>query len=333
MKALRNLRLIGLALTAVIVVGTAGYHFIEGWPWFDGFYMVVTTLTTIGYQEVHPLSHAGRIFNVFIILSGVALVLVGIGAITQALLEFELQSFFGRRRMEREIGRLSDHYIICGAGRVGRSAARELARRPVPFVIIEQNEAKALRYADETWLIILGDATQEHTLRQAQIDRARGLVAATTTDATNLYIVLTARGLNARLKIIARASEEDAEKHLLTAGADSVVSPYLFAGQRIAQSFLRPHVVSFLDTATTHLGVDLEIGEVYISPKSGFAGTTIEGSRIRQDRGVIILAIKRERGMHFNLAPDDRIEPGDFLIAMGEPSQLRQLEQTAAAHS
>ena len=333
MKALRNLRLIGLALTAVIVVGTAGYHFIEGWPWFDGFYMVVTTLTTIGYQEVHPLSHAVRIFNVFIILSGVALVLVGVVAIKQALLEFELQSFFGRRRMEREIGRLSDHYIICGAGRVGRSAARELARRPVPFVIIEQNEAKALRYADETWLIILGDATQEHTLRQAQIDRARGLVAATTTDATNLYIVLTARGLNARLKIIARASEEDAEKHLLTAGADSVVSPYLFAGQRIAQSFLRPHVVSFLDTATTHLGVDLEIGEVYISPKSGFAGTTIEGSRIRQDRGVIILAIKRERGMHFNLAPDDRIEPGDFLIAMGEPSQLRQLEQTAAAHS
>src|SRR5438309_5340539 len=261
MKALRNLRLIGLALTAVIVVGTAGYHFIEGWPWFDGFYMVVTTLTTIGYQEVHPLSHAGRIFNVFIILSGVALVLVGIGAITQALLEFELQSFFGRRRMEREIGRLSDHYIICGAGRVGRSAARELARRPVPFVIIEQNQVKAGRFTDD-WLMMVGDATQEQTLRDAQIDRARGLVAATTTDATNLYIVLTARGLNPNLKIIARASEEDAEKHLLTAGADSVVSPYSFAGHRIAQSFLRPHVVTFLDTATTHLGIDLEIGEI-----------------------------------------------------------------------
>jgi voltage-gated potassium channel len=318
---------------AVILVGTAGFHFIEGWPWFDGLYMVVTTFTTIGYQEVHPLSHAGRIFNVFLILSGVAVVFVGIGAITQALLEFELQSFFGRRRMERDIGRLSDHYIICGAGRVGRSAARELARRPVPFVIIEQNEAKLQRYIDQNWLFIVGDATQEQTLRQAQIERARGLVAATTTDATNLYIVLTARGLNARLKIIARASEEDAEKHLLTAGADSVVSPYLFAGQRIAQSFLRPHVVTFLDTATTHLGMDLEIGEVYISPKSRFAGTTIEGSRIRQDRGVVILAIKREQGMRFNLAPDDRIEPGDFLIAMGEPSQLRQLEQTAAAHS
>src|SRR5207253_3846636 len=240
MRVLRHLGLIGMALACVMLAGTAGFHFIEGWSWFDGFYMVVTTLTTIGYQEIHPLSHAGRVFNAFVIGAGGSLVFVGIGALTQALLEFELRNFFGRRKMERDIGRLSDHYILCGAGRVGRSAARELARRPVPFVIIEQNEAKALRYADETWLIILGDATQEHTLRQAQIDRARGLVAATTTDATNLYIVLTARGLNARLKIIARASEEDAEKHLLTAGADSVVSPYLFAGQRIAQSFLRP---------------------------------------------------------------------------------------------
>jgi voltage-gated potassium channel len=331
MRIITNLRIVLLALLVVILLGTIGFHFIEGWPWFDGFYMVVTTLTTIGYQEVHPLSHAGRIFNVFVILAGVSLVLVTIGALTQALLEFELQSFFGRRRMEREIGRLSGHYIICGAGRVGRSAARELARKPVPFLIIEQNDVKAQRYAGENWLMMVGDATQEQTLRDAQIDRARGLVAATTTDATNLYIILTARALNARLKIVARASEEDAEKHLLTAGADSVVSPYAFAGQRIAQSFLRPHVVSFLDTATTHLGVDLEIGEIYVSPVSRFAGQTIETSRIRQDRGVIVLAIKREAGMRFNLAPDDRIEAGDFLIAMGEPTQLRQLEQSAAS--
>jgi voltage-gated potassium channel len=333
MRIVPNLRIILFALLVVILVGTAGFHFIEGWPWFDGLYMVVTTLTTIGYQEIHPLSHVGRIFNIFVILAGVSLVLVTIGALTQALLEFELQSFFGRRRMEREIGRLSDHYIICGAGRVGRSAVRELARKPVPFLIIEQNEAKAQRYSSENWLMMVADATQEQTLRDAQIDRARGLVAATTTDATNLYIVLTARALNARLKIVARASEEDAEKHLLTAGADSVVSPYAFAGQRIAQSFLRPHVVSFLDTATTHLGVDLEIGEVYVSAASRFAGQTIESSRIRQDRGVIVLAIKREKGMRFNLAPEDRIEAGDFLIAMGEPTQLRQLEQSAAAHS
>jgi len=178
-----------------------------------------------------------------------------------------------------------------------------------------------------------GDATQEQTLREAQIEHAKGLVAATTTDATNLYIVLTARTLNPRLRIIARASEDVAEKHLLTAGADSVVSPYIFAGQRIAQSFLRPHVVSFLDTATTHLGMDLEIGEVPISGSSLFAGKTIETSRIRQDRGVIILAIKRAAGMRFNPAPDDRIEVGDFLIAMGEPHQLRELERTAGSGS
>src|SRR5438270_8801276 len=294
--------------------------------------MIVTTFTTIGYQEIHPLSHAGRIFNLALIASGVSLVFLGIGSLTQALLEFELASLFDRRKMEREISRLSDHYIICGAGRVGRSAARELARRPAPFLIIEQSETKAARFSGE-WLIMIGDATQEQTLRDAHIERARGLVAATTTDATNLYIVLTARGLNPRLKIIARASEEDAEKHLLTAGADSVVSPYLFAGQRIAQSFLRPHVVSFLDTVTTHLGMDLEIGEISVPKHASFAGKTIEMPRIRQDRGIIILAIKRGHGMHFNPSPDHPIEPGDYLIAMGEPGQLRQLEQMAVARS
>jgi len=331
MNTLRHLRKIGVALLLVIAIGTAGYHYIEGWSWFDGFYMVITTLTTIGYQEVHPLSHGGRVFNVFVIISGVSLLLLGVGLLSQALLEFELQSFFGRRRMEREIGRLDGHYIICGMGRVGRSVARELARKPVSFVIIDNAEAKRQRFANENWLVIAGDATLELTLRQAQIERARGLIAATTTDATNLYIVLTARGLNPHLKIIARASEDAAEKHLLTAGADSVVSPYSFAGQRIAQSLLRPHVVSFLDTATTHLGMDLEIGEIHVTSASKFAGKTLETSRIRQERGVIVLAIKRRDSMRFNPAPDERIEPDDCLIAMGEPSQLRQLEQSVSS--
>jgi len=329
MKVFRNLKLIAAALAVLTLIGMAGFHFIEGWTWFDGFYMVITTFSTIGYQEVHPLSHTGRIFNVALILAGVSLVFLGIGSLTQALLEFSLRKFFGRRKMEREIDRLSDHYIICGAGRVGRSASRELSRKPAPFVILEQSEAKASRLPND-WLTLIGDATQEQTLRQVHIERARGLVAATTTDATNLYIVLTARGLNPQLTIIARASEEGAEKHLLKAGADSVVSPYNFAGQRIAQSFLRPHVVSFLDTATTHLGMDLEIGEIQVHANSEFAGKTVGSSRIRQERGVIILAIKRDDGMRFNPAPDDLIQPGDCLIAMGQPAQLRQLEQTAS---
>jgi voltage-gated potassium channel len=329
MRAFHYLRLIGLALLVLILIGATGFHLIEAWPWFDGLYMVVTTFTTIGYQEVHPLSHPGRIFNLVLIVSGVSLVFLGIGTLTQALLEFELGNFFGRRKMEREISQLSDHCIICGAGRVGRSAARELSRKPAPFVVVDQNEPKLERYGSG-WLTLVGDATQEHTLRQANIEKARGLVAATTTDATNVYIVLTARGLNSKLKIIARASEEDAEKHLLKAGADAVVSPYSSAGRRIAQSFLQPHVLSFFDTATTHLGMDLEIGEIAVGVSSSVAGKTIEGSHVRQDSGVIILAIKRSQEMRFNPSSDDRIEPGDFLIAMGQPSQLRRLEQMAS---
>ena len=326
--ALRNLKLVAIALAVLFVVGTAGFHLIEGWNWFDSFYMVLITVTTIGYQEVHALSHAGTIFNVFVIIVGVGLVFLLIGVVAQALLEFELTHVFGRRRMEREIERLSGHYIICGAGRVGRSTARELARKPAPFVIIESAGEKLERLPPE-WLVIRGDATQEPILRQANIERARGLVAATTTDATNIYITLTARGLNPKLRIIARASEEDAEKHLKTAGADSVVSPYHFAGHRIAQSFLRPHVLDFIDSATVHLGVDLEIAEVDVGQQSRYVGKTFRTSKMRDETGVIVLAIKRDGAMRFSPTPDDEIHAGDTLIAMGEPSGMRKLEEAA----
>jgi voltage-gated potassium channel len=293
--------------------------------------MVVTTFTTIGYQEVHPLSHAGRIFNVFLIGTGVALVFLTIGSLTQVLIESEFQQFFGRRKMEREIGRLTDHYIICGAGRVGRSVAHELMRKPAPFLIIEGNEAKAERYREELPLMIVGDATQEAVLKQARIDQARGLVAATTTDASNTYIVLTARSLNPKLKIIARASEEDAEKYLRTAGADVVVSPYAFAGHRIAHSFLRPNVVDFLDVAMVQQEkLGLEIEEIRIGMGSTFAGKTVSGAKIRQDLGIIVLAIKhQDEPMQYNPASHDKIEAGDYLIVMGPPSQLRRMEEIA----
>jgi voltage-gated potassium channel len=328
-KALFNLKVLFLALLTLVFIGAAGFHYIEGWSWFDGWYMVLTTITTIGYGEVHPLSHVGRIFNTFIIVTGVGLVLLFFGGATQALLEFELQSVFGRRRMDREISRLSGHFIICGAGRVGRSVARELARRPLPFLIVDSSQEKMAQYAAEGWLTLIGDATQASVLRHAQIDVARGLVAATTTDATNIYIILAARSLNPRLKIIARASEENAEKHLLTAGADHIVSPYNFAGYRIAQTFMRPHVVDFFDTAMNQQK-PLEIEEVQIQPGSRFVGKTLEASRIRQEMGVIVLAIKGEDShMRFNPAPDEALHAGDHLIAMGEPDGLRRLEDLA----
>ena len=332
-KALFNLKVLFLALLALVFVGVAGFHFIEGWPWFDGFYMVLTTITTIGYGEVHPLSHIGRIFNTFIIVTGVALVLLFFGGATQALLEFELQSVFGRRRMDRDISRLSDHYIICGAGRVGRSVARELARKPLPFVIVDSSQEKLARYSAEDWLTLVGDATQAHVLRELHIESARGLVAATTTDATNIYIILTARSLNPKLNIIARASEEDAEQHLVTAGADHVVSPYNFAGYRIAQTFMRPHVVDFFDTAMNQQK-PLEIEEVQVQAGSRFVGATLEASRIRQEMSVIVLAITGEDShMRFNPPPDEVIHSGDHLIAMGEPDGLRRLEESATGRA
>ena len=250
MRALRNVKILSAALLLVAITGTAGFHYIEHWSWFDGFYMVLTTLTTIGYQEVHPLSQAGRYFNVFIILFGVGLLFLILGALGQTLLEFEFNQLFGRRKMERDIARLKGHYIICGAGRVGRSVARQLELNPAQFIILEADEVKAARIRQETnWLIVHADATLEAQLEMARIHDAAGLVAATTTDATNTYVVLTARGLNPHLKIIARASEEGAEKHMRTAGADQVISPYGFAGFRIAQAFLRPHIINFLEAA------------------------------------------------------------------------------------
>jgi voltage-gated potassium channel len=329
MKALRNLKLIATALLVLCAIGVAGFHYIEGWPWFDGLYMVLTTFTTIGYGEVHPLSHTGRVFNSFLIVSGVLLVFLLIGTITQVFLEFELSTFFGRRKMEREIGRLKGHYIICGAGRVGRHVASEFELNRAPFVVIEGNAQKAATLP-ETWLTIVGDASQEAVLRNANIGDAAGLVAATTTDATNVYVVLTARAICPKLHIVARASEEAAEKHLLTAGASSVVSPYHFAGHRIAQAFLRPHVLDFLDSATVQLGVPLEIAQAKVGAGSPYAGKTLAASHIRSDPGVIVLAIKRGEKLHFGPTRDDTMEAGDYLIAMGEPSALRKLEEIAS---
>jgi len=331
MKQFRLLKIVAIALLLLSAAGTAGFHFIEGWSWFDSFYMVVITLSTIGYQEVHELSHAGRIFNTGLIIAGVTVLFLMIGSLTQALLEFELVKVFGRRRMEREVAGLKDHYIICGAGRVGASVALELARKPCHFVILESDE-KIVAGLDPKWLVLIGDAASEKTLREAGIERARGLVAATTTDATNIYIVLTARSLNPKLKIIARASEERAEKHLKTAGADAVISPYAAAGHRIAQSFLRPNVLDFLDIATDRSGtLEMIIEEIRVSEGSSLAETTVGASGIHHQFGIMILAIRRQDGgTRFNPTAHEPIRAGDYLIAMGEPAQLATLENLAA---
>jgi voltage-gated potassium channel len=331
MKSFRLLKTFATALLLLTAAGTVGFHLIERWSWFDSFYMVVITLSTVGYQEIHPLSHGGRVFNIVLIIAGVSLVFCIIAALAQALLEFELFKVFGRRRMEREVANLRDHYIICGAGRVGASVARELARKPCPFVVVESDE-KSVADLDSKWLVQVGDAASEKTLREVGIEHARGLVAATTTDATNIYIVLTARSLNPGLKIIARASEERAEKHLKTAGADVVISPYAAAGHRIAQSFLRPNVLDFLDIATDRSGrLEMVIEEIRVGERSPLSQSTVGSSGIHHQFGIMILAIRRAEGeTRFNPAAQDLIRRGDYLIAMGEPAQLAKLEELAS---
>ena len=333
LRAFRKLLWIGLALLILSAIGTIGFHEIESWSWFDSFYMVVITFSSIGYGEVHPLSKTGREFNIALITCGAVLVALSIGTLTQALLEFELLQFFGRRRMERQIARLSGHYIICGAGRVGRSVARELAQKPVPFVIVEKDQTQLEGLSPE-WLTMIGDATQEQTLIGAHIDHAAGLVAATTTDAGNIFIVLNARSLNPKLKIIARAGEEESAKHLTKAGADNVISPYVFAGHLIAQGLLRPNVVDFLSLTTGRDGRDeMVIEEIAIGARSPLAGSTIGQSGIHRDYGVIVLAIKHPDGAtRFNPEAKDLIRAGDFLIAMGEPASMSNLELAASSH-
>ncbi len=238
--------------------------------------MTLTTMATVGYGEIHPLSHAGRIFNSFLIVASVVGAGLTIATFSQALLEFEFGKVFGRRKMEREMSKLSNHYIICGAGRVGRTVVRELRARGENCVIIEKDPNRARWAEDEKIPVIVGNASSEEILVRAQIDRARGFVAAVSSDAENLYIILTARGFRSDLQIIARASEEEATSKLLRAGATQVISPYFFVGRRIAQLFLRPNVLDFIDTAFGTERLDIEIGEVRIPERSALAGRKLE---------------------------------------------------------
>jgi voltage-gated potassium channel len=319
-------------LVALVFLGTLGFHFIEGWAWFDGFYMTLTTMTTVGYGEIHPLSHIGRIFNSFLIVASVIGAGFTIATFSQALIEFEFGEVFGKRRMEREITKLSDHYIICGAGRVGRTVAREIRDRGQNCVIIEKDPVRA-RWAEEEKIpVIVGNASSEEVLSKARIDRARGFVAAVNSDAENLYIILTARGFRSDLQIIARASEEEATPKLLRAGATQVISPYFFVGRRIAHLFLRPNVLDFIDTAFGSERLDIEIGEVKIPERSVLVGKTLADSMIRQQAGVIVLAVKGTGGkLAFNPSADSVIRAGDCLIVIGGDDRLKKLEELAHA--
>jgi voltage-gated potassium channel len=314
-----------------MALGTIGFVVVDDYPWFDALYMTVTTVFSIGYGEIHPLSHAGRVFNVCLIFFGGIMFLGAIGAFTQALIELELYQFFGKRRVKHMVEKLSGHYIICGYGRVGRGAAEELKHAGVPFVVIDSSDERVERAIRLGMIAVVGDCTRDETLRGVGIDRAHGLIATLRTDADNLFLILSARTLNPALHLSARVSEEEAEQKMRRAGANAVFAPYTITGARMAQALLRPHVHQFIDFTTRNTGLDVGIEQVAVPKQSAFAGRTLEQVAFRRDLGIIVLAIKKYNGkMMFNPPADATISEGDFLIVMGEHPNLRKLEQMLA---
>jgi voltage-gated potassium channel len=318
-------------LLAVIVAGgTTGYMLIERWSPWDAFYMTMITVTTVGYREVHPLSHAGELFTVVLVTIGVATVLYTFSFVMAQVVEGDLQERWAARRRVRMLDELTNHFIICGFGRIGQIIAREFSRQGVPFVVIERDPDRMRAAIDAGYLAVEADASSEHVLRRIGIDRARGFIAAVSTDAENVYAVLTARLLRPDLFIIGRAETEDARSKLQRAGADRVLSPYQIGGLQLAQTALRPAVVDFVQLATSSDNLDLNMEQVKINDGSSLAGRTIIEANLRQRFGVVVVGIQRTDGtMQFNPAPETAMGVGDFLVVLGQAKNLRDLEAAA----
>ncbi|MBI5014552.1 MAG: potassium channel protein [Deltaproteobacteria bacterium] len=318
-------------LVALIFGGVAGYEWIEGWGFLDSLFMVVITLGAVGYNEVHPLSPAGQVFSMVLIVGGVGLVTYTVGTITRMIIGGELQSLMGRRRAMSKIRSLKDHYIICGYGRIGSLIASEFARRPIPYVVIERNEQKVAALPQD-FPILHGDSTEEEVLLEAGIARAKGLVTVLHSDADNLFVTLTARDLNPKLFILARYEEPRSEMKLLRAGADKVLSPYIIGGTRMAMAVLRPAVIDFIELATQTESLGLQMEEVLLTEDSPLVGLPLVDTDIRAKLDIIVVAIKRKSGhMEFNPSAGSLLQEGDRLIAIGERGQLSRLEEIARA--
>ena len=323
-KIILILALIG----SIISVGTAGYMGIEGWNFIDSLYMTVITLTTVGYREVHDLSMKGIIFTIFLLVGGVGVMLYALSTGARIILEGELKETFGRKKLEKRIKELNDHYIVCGYGRMGKIISRELHAERARFVVVEKNPGAIEE--NEKVPILLGDATRDIILKEAGVERARGLISVLPTDAENLFVVLSARGLNPNLLIVARAIEDGSEQKLLRAGATKVISPYHIGGLRMAHTVLKPTVVDFIEFATKSGNIELQMQEISIQEGSRLIGMTLEECGIGRDLGVIIVAIKQPTGdTKFNPTFRSTVKAGDTLIALGEITKLKMMEDIA----
>lgn len=327
-----GLRLAVALLTTVIAGGTVGYVLIEGWPAWDAFYMTVTTITTVGYREVHELSRAGQVFTVCLLIGGVGTALYTFTLLATTVVEGGLPKQLRQRRHARMLESIKDHFIVCGFGRIGSIIAREFSRRNVPFVIVEREPERVRESLERGFLTLDADASDEHVLEKAGIARARGLIAAVGTDAENVYAVLSARVMRPDLFIIGRAENEDSVRKLKQAGANRVISPYQIGAQHIAQSAISPAVVDFVQLATSSENLELAMEEVTVGERSSLANRSILEANLRQRFGVIIVAIQRQdRRMDFNPEPDASIRAGDTLVVLGRSESLKRLEAEAGS--
>jgi voltage-gated potassium channel len=315
-------------LISIFAIGVGGYMLIERWSFFDALYMVVITLATVGYSETHPLSLEGRIFTIVVIVLWVGIGVYAVSSIMKPIIEGEIRRVLGRRKLEKEIRALRDHYIICGFGRMGKYISRELQNAAVPYLVLEKDATIREKLEREKHNYLFGDATEDEVLIQAGVERARGLVAVVASDADNVYITLTARELNPNIFILARSTDESSEAKLKRAGVDKVISPYHMGAVRMVQAILRPAVVDFIEIAFHGQSMELQLEEFTVNSDSTFAGATLKEGEIRKNLGVIIVAVKDSSGrMVFNPSSDYRIGVRDTLIALGKINDLLRLER------
>ncbi len=327
MDPIRHLRISMMVLFALASLGVAGYMIIEGWSLLDALYMTVITLGTVGFKEVHDLSPYGKMFTICLIVIGVSVLGYIVGSLAQIMFEGQIQRIIGRKKVEKKIDSLQDHYIICGFGRIGQLICKEFAAKPIPFLVLEKHPEAHEKLHHEEYLHLRGDATEDETLLRAGIKRAKGLISVVTSDTENVYITLTARGLNPDLYILARSGEEGSEIKLRRAGANKVVSPYVIGGGRMAQAILRPNVVDFIEMATGREHLELQMEEIEIPIQSAYVGENLISSGFRKETGTIIIGIKKGTGkMVFNPDSHSKIEAGDTLIVLGHPASIQKLE-------
>lgn len=322
-RRLRSLRLGFAAIAAIIVLGTTGYMLVEGWTLADSLYMVIITLSTVGFAEVRPLGPAGRALTMLLILTGVASFAYVAAAFARLAVEGELRRVVGRRRMHREISRLRDHTIIAGYGRVGREVCRNLRADSVELVVVDRNGEALAELADHGVAFVQGDAVEEHVLTAAGIDRARGIVLTLASEADNVYVTLLARDLRHDLQVIARSVSPQGERRLIAAGADRVVSPERIGARAMSNSVTRPTTVEFTEIVTARENLDLQLEEVALTAESSLAGKSIEECNVRRSFGLIVVGILTVEGeMVFNPAPGYRLTAGSTLVVLGRRDDL-----------